>query len=71
MTDLNICRYVFWWHLDLATFNTEILWGVQAEMSGQRPLVGQGDGPWNSLAHHVQAKVNELALNLQLVWRSQ
>lgn len=39
-------------------------------MGGQRPLVGQGDGPWNGLAHHMQAKVNELAVNLQLVWRS-
>lgn len=68
MTDLEFCREVLWWHLDVATFRT--LGGVQTEMGGQRALVGQGDGPWNSLAHHVQAKVNELALNFQLVWRS-
>lgn len=70
LADLDFCRGVLWWHLDLASFCTETLRGVQAEMGGQCPLVGQGDGPWNSLAHHVQAEVNELAVNLQLVWRS-
>lgn len=70
LADLDFCRGVLWWHLDLASFCNETLRGVQAEMGGQRPLVGQGDGPWNSLAHHVQAEVNELAVNPQLVWRS-
>lgn len=67
LADLALCSRDLWWHLDLASFCTETLRGVKAEMGGQRPLVGQGDGPWNSLAHHMQAKINELAVDLQLV----
>jgi len=54
------------WHLDMASFWTQTGWGVQAEEGGQCSLVGQGDGPWNSLAHNVRTEVNELAVNLCL-----
>ncbi len=33
------------WHLDLASFWTEICGGVQGEEGGQCTLVGQGDSP--------------------------
>lgn len=40
---------------------------IQAEKSGQCALVSQSESPWCSLAHHVCTKVNELAVNFQLV----
>lgn len=52
--------------LDAAGFWTETQGGVQAEEGGKGPLVGQGDDPWNSLAHHVRTEVKELAVDLQL-----
>lgn len=55
------------WHLDTTSFWTWQCGGVKAEKRGQCTLVGQGDSPWNSLAHDMQTEVDELAVNLQLV----
>ena len=38
-------------------------------MGAQSPPVDQGQGPGNSLAHHVGAEVHEVAVYLQLRWR--
>ena len=40
--------------------------GVQGKMGAQSPPVDQGQGPGNSLAHHVGAEVHEVTVYLQL-----
>lgn len=44
---------------------------IQAENSGQCALVGQSESPRCGLAHHMCTKVNELAVNFQLVGEKQ
>lgn len=46
--------------------STGARWRHQIELCSQGPSVGQGDGPWNCLAHHMDTKVNEAAIDSQL-----